>query len=86
MRFHCLGSADQMPDANTLPEFHEVLIEAIFLDKAFKWRDRAINSAGYLPIGGGFTHHGIGYAIGCRTMDATLVATPRQCITEDESG
>ena len=71
MRFCGLGPGDRVPDENTLWDFREALIKARALDKAFKRLDRAINSAGYLPMGG-------------QIIDATLVAAPKQRNTDGE--
>jgi IS5 family transposase len=71
MRFCGLGPGDVVPDANTLWDFREALIAAKALDKLFDRLDRAIQDAGYLPMGG-------------QIIDATLVAAPRQRNTEGE--
>ncbi len=69
MRFCELGPGDRVPDGNTLWDFREALIKAKALNKAFERLDRAINKAGYLPMGG-------------QIVDATLVASPKQRNTE----
>lgn len=71
MRFCGLGPGDTVPDANALWDFREALIAARALDKAFERLDRAINAAGYLPMGG-------------QIIDATLVAAPKQRNTDGE--
>lgn len=71
MRFCGLGPGDVVPDANTLWDFREALIAAKALDKLFDRLDRAIQDAGYLPMGG-------------QIIDATLVAAPRQHNTDGE--
>ena len=71
MRFCGLGPGDRVPDENTLWDFREALIAAKALDKLFARLDRAINEAGYLPMGG-------------QIVDATLVAAPKQRNTEGE--
>jgi IS5 family transposase len=71
MRFCGLGPGDVVPDANTLWDFREALIGAKALDKLFDRLDRAIQDAGYLPMGG-------------QIIDATLVAAPRQHNTDGE--
>ena len=71
MRFCGLGPGDVVPDANTLWDFREALIAAKALDKLFDRLDRAIQDAGYLPLGG-------------QIIDATLVAAPRQRNTDGE--
>ena len=71
MRFCQLGPGDAVPDANTLWDFREALIRAGALNDLFAELDRAITAAGYLPRGG-------------QIVDATLVAAPRQRLTDDE--
>ena len=71
MRFCDLGPADRVPDANTLWDFREALIRAGALDDLFAELDWAITAAGYLPRGG-------------QIVDATLVAAPRQRLTDGE--
>jgi IS5 family transposase len=71
MRFCGLGPGDVVPDANTLWDFREALIAAKALDELFDRLDRAIQEAGYLPMGG-------------QIIDATLVAAPRQRNTDGE--
>jgi IS5 family transposase len=71
MRFCRLGPGDAVPDANTLWDFREALIAARALDRLFQRLERAINAAGYLPMGG-------------QIVDATLVAAPRQRNTDGE--
>ena len=71
MRFCRLGPEDRAPDANTLWDFREALIRAGALDALFAELDRAISAAGYLPRGG-------------QIVDATLVAAPRQRLTDGE--
>ena len=71
MRFCELGPEDQVPDANTLWDFREALIAAGALEALFGRLDQAITAAGYLPRGG-------------QIVDATLVAAPRQRLTDDE--
>jgi IS5 family transposase len=71
MRFCGLGPGDAVPDANTLWDFREALIAAKALDGLFERLERAIQSAGYLPMGG-------------QIIDASLVAAPKQRNTDDE--
>lgn len=71
MRFCRLGPEDAVPDANTLWDFREALIRAGTLDELFARLDQAITAAGYLPRGG-------------QIVDATLVAAPRQRLTDGE--
>lgn len=71
MRFCGLGPGDEVPDANTLWDFREALIQARVLDRLFGRLDQAIQDAGYLPMGG-------------QIIDATLVAAPKQRNTDGE--
>jgi len=71
MRFCGLGPGDAVPDANTLWDFREALIEASMLDRLFERLDEAISDAGYLPMSG-------------QIVDATLVAAPKQRNTIEE--
>lgn len=71
MRFCGLGSADRMPDANTLWDFREALIAAGALDALFARPGKAITEAGDLPMSG-------------QIVDATLVQAPRQRLTDGE--
>jgi transposase, IS5 family len=71
MRFCGLGPGDAVPDANTLWDFREALIEARMLDRLFERLDKAISDAGYLPMSG-------------QIVDATLVAAPKQRNTIEE--
>ena len=71
MRFCRLGPGDAVPDANTLWDFREALIRVGALDDLFAELDRAITAAGHLPRGG-------------QIVDATLVAAPRQRLTDAE--
>lgn len=71
MRFCGLSLADPVPDANTLWDFREALIRAGALDRLFEQLDRAIRTAGYLPMSG-------------QIVDASLVAAPRQHNTDGE--
>lgn len=71
MRFCRLGPGDAVPDANTLWDFREALIAAGALEALFARLDQAITEAGYLPMSG-------------QIVDATLVAAPRQRLTDGE--
>jgi len=85
MRFCGLGLGGAVPDANTLwgeedqktvwgtvfPTNREALIAAKALERLFARLDRAINKAGYTPMGG-------------QIVDATLVAAPKQRNRQDE--
>jgi IS5 family transposase len=71
MRFCGLGPGDVVPDANTLWDFREALVEARIFDRLFERLDKAISDAGYLPMSG-------------QIVDATLVAAPKQRNSEAE--
>jgi hypothetical protein len=51
MRFCRLGRGDAAPDANTLRDSREALVRSKALERAFARPDRAINRAGYTPMG-----------------------------------
>ena len=46
MRFCGLGPGDAVPDANTLWDFREALVEARIFDRLFERLDKAISDAG----------------------------------------
>jgi len=71
MRFLGLGPGDPVPDANTLWDFREALIQAKAHVTLFTRLERAITKAGYLPMSG-------------QIVDATLVSAPKQRNTEVE--
>lgn len=71
MRFCGLSIADPVPDANTLWDFREALIQGGALDKLFARLDQAIKDAGYVPMSG-------------QIVDASLVAAPRHRNTDEE--
>lgn len=72
MRFYGLGPSNAVPDANTRLDFREAVIKSDPLDALFTPLDRAVTEAGYFPMSG-------------QSVDATLVATPRQRITDGET-
>ena len=65
MRFCGLGIADKAPDANTLWDFREALINAGELDALFAALERMISAAGFISRTG-------------RMLDSSPVAAPRQ--------
>lgn len=71
MRFLGLGLGDRVPDAKTIWLFREQLVRAGAMDKLFERFDAALHEAGYLAMGG-------------QIIDATVVAAPRQKLTDDE--
>ena len=71
MRFLGLALADAVPDANTIWTFREALKQAGALERLFARFDATLRAAGFLAMGG-------------QTMDATIVAAPKQCKTQAE--
>ena len=71
MRFLNLGLGDRVPDAKTIWLFREQLVRAAAMDKLFERFDAALHEAGYLAMGG-------------QIIDATVVAAPRQKLTDEE--
>jgi IS5 family transposase len=71
MRFLGLGLGDRVPDAKTIWLFREQLVRAGAMDKLFARFDAALHEAGYLAMGG-------------QIIDATVVAAPRQKLTDEE--
>jgi hypothetical protein len=73
MRFLGLGLGDRVPDAKTIWLFREQLVRAGAMDRLFARFDAALHDAGYLAMGG-------------QIIDATVVAAPRQKLTDEEKG
>jgi len=73
MRFLGLSLGDRAPDAKTIWLFREQLVRAGAMDKLFESFDAALHGAGYLAMGGGG-----------QIIDATVIAAPRQKLTEEE--
>ena len=71
MRFLELDLSDRAPDAKTIWLFREQLVRAGAMDKLFERFDAALHDAGYLAMGG-------------QIIDATVVAAPRQKLTDEE--
>src|ERR1043166_4786751 len=71
MRFLGLGLGDRVPDAKTIWLFREQLVRAGAMDQLFARFDAALHDAGYLAMGG-------------QIIDATVVAAPRQKLTDEE--
>jgi transposase, IS5 family len=71
MRFLGLGLGDRVPDAKTIWLFREQLVRAGAVDKLFARFDAALHDAGYLAMGG-------------QIIDATVVAAPRQKLSDEE--
>jgi IS5 family transposase len=71
MRFLGLGLGDRVPDAKTIWLYREQLVRAKAMEKLFARFDTALHDAGYLAMGG-------------QIIDATVVAAPRQKLSDDE--
>ena len=71
MRFLGLGLSDRAPDAKTIWLFRERLVRAGAMKKLFERFDATLHEAGYLAMGG-------------QIIDATVVAAPRQKLTDEE--
>jgi transposase, IS5 family len=71
MRFLGLGLSDAVPDANTIWTFREALKKANAADALFQRFDAALRAAGFLAMSG-------------QTIDATIVAAPKQRNTDGE--
>lgn len=71
MRFLGLGLSNRAPDAKTIWLFREHLVRAGAMEKLFERFDAALHNAGYLAMGG-------------QIIDATVVAAPRQKLSDDE--
>ena len=71
MRFLGLELGDRVPDAKTIWLFREQLVRAGAMDQLFERFDTALHDAGYLAMGG-------------QIIDATVVAVPRQKLTDEE--
>lgn len=66
-----LDAGDRVPDAKTIWLFREHLVQAGAVENLFARFDRHLSKAGYLAMGG-------------QIVDATVVAAPKQCNTDDE--
>ena len=71
MRFLGLGLEDRVPDARTIWLFREKLTTAGAIKRLFEQFDAMLRQAGYIAMSG-------------QIVDASLVAAPRQCNTDDE--
>ncbi len=71
MRFLGLGLSDRVPDAKTVWLFRKRLTQAGAIDVLFNRFDATLRNAGDLPMAG-------------QTLDATLVAAPKQRNTNAE--
>ncbi len=71
MRFLSLGLQDPVPDATTIWLFREQLTEAVAIEKLFGAFDAYLKAQGYLAMSG-------------QTVNATIVAAPRQRNTDEE--
>lgn len=71
MRFLGLGLGDRVPDAKTVWLYREQLVRAKAMETLFVRFDKALHEAGYLAMGG-------------QIIDATVVAAPRQKLSDEE--
>ena len=71
MRFLGLGLGDQVPDRTTIWLFRETLTKAGAVDALFERFDAALKDRGYFALGG-------------QILDASIVAAPKQRLSEDE--
>jgi IS5 family transposase len=72
-RFLGLDDGDTVPDETTVWRFREALIKAGAIARLFARFDAHLKQAGYLAMGG-------------QIIDASIVAAPRQRMTEEEKG
>lgn len=72
MRFLGLNLGVTSPDANTIWLFREQLVEAKAIDKLFALFDARLKDGGYLAQGG-------------QIIDATVIAAPRQHLSDAEN-
>ncbi len=70
-RFLRFGLGDTVPDANTIWTFREALTRAKAVEGLFRRFDEALQDAGYLAMSG-------------QIIDASIVAAPRQKLTDEE--
>jgi len=71
MRFLGLGLGDRVPDAKTIWLYREQLVRAKAMETLFARFDNVLHDAGCLAMGG-------------QIIDATVVAAPRQKLSDDE--
>ena len=71
MRFLGLSLGDRVPDATPIWLFRERLVKAGAIKRLFDRFDQAVRDAGYIAMAG-------------QIVDASLVAAPKQCNTEEE--
>lgn len=70
-RFLGLDDGDRVPDETTIWRFREALVQAKAVDRLFSRFDAYLKEAGYLAMGG-------------QIVDASIVAPPRQRMTDEE--
>ena len=66
-----LGDGDRVPDETTIWRFREALVQARAVDEFFARFDAHLKNAGHL-------------AMGRQIIDASIVAAPRQRMTDEE--
>jgi len=72
-RFLGLDDGDSVPDETTIWRFREALVQAGAVEKLFVRFDAHLKNAGYLAMGG-------------QIVDASIIAAPRQRMTDKERG
>ncbi len=70
-RFLGLDDRDKVPDETTIWRFREALVQAGAVERLFARFDAHLKDAGYLAMGG-------------QIVDASVIAAPRQRITDEE--
>lgn len=70
-RFLGLDEGDNTPDETTIWRFREALVRADAIDTLFARFDAHLKDLGYLSMGG-------------QILDASIIAAPRQCRTDEE--
>jgi len=70
-RFLGIDDGDRVPDETTIWRFREALVQAEAVERLFARFDARLRDAGYLAMGG-------------QIVDASIVAAPRQRMTDEE--
>ena len=84
----CYACACGAMDETTIWRFREALVHAGAVDRLFERSDAHLKSEGYLAMGGQIvpSRQILLHEIACRAMDASIVAAPRQRMTDEERG
>jgi transposase, IS5 family len=70
-RFLGIGDGGTVPDETTIWRFREALVQAVAIETLFSRFDAHLKGAGYLAMGG-------------QIVDASIIAAPRQRMTDAE--